>query len=237
MDLGKTASHFALALALALALMAPRAASAQSCGGAAGPPAGGGGSADRSWLEAGRVIARLSQEYDVRDRTYKGRDEVVNDFDETLYVSRTALELRYGLTDEWTAAVTPTYPHYSYSLTPPGGERRKFRFRGPGDTPLMFGRLIALSQPEPESVPPEGPDCADPLPMTHGREEVSSLALWAGVSLPTGEPEEPNPAVVTRDVSVSNLQVGTGTFDPLVRLRLTVPVDHGARSFAEFSAN
>ena len=64
---------------------------------------------------------RLSEEYEVKDRSFKGAHGVANDFSETLVIHRLALDLRYGLTDDWTAELTPTYPDFKYRLKPPGG--------------------------------------------------------------------------------------------------------------------
>lgn len=191
---------------------------AQSCGGSLGPsPSCGPSSQDGSWLSAGQGVARLSSEYEVKDRSYQGHDRVENDFDESVFISRTALDLRYGLTDDWTVNLTATYPHVTYRLKPPGGERVVRTFRGPGDTFLAFGRRLtgamdphaAMDEPGFMALPDEPPP-----------ERGPTVSLWAGVSIPTGSAEEPNPEIVTRDVSVSNLQTGTGTFDPFVRAQV-----------------
>lgn len=162
-----------------------------------------------SWLKAGRWSVRLSEEYEVRDRSYKGSHRVVNDFDESLFISRAAVQARVGLTDDWTGELTATYPHFTYRVRPPGSERIKERFRGPGDTFVLFGRRVDI-----------GP-AHDPA--SHDMTPPPLFSLWAGAALPTGSPERPNPAIVTRDVSVSNLQTGTGTFDPMARARLEWP--------------
>jgi hypothetical protein len=192
-------------------------AQAQSCGGSAGPSMSCGAPTENdSWLRAGRFTLRLSEEYEVKDRSFRGSRSVVNDFDESLFVSRSALEARVGLTDDWTAAVTATYPHFTYRVKPPGGVRSKLRFRGPGDTFLLFGRRIDLGVERAE----------------HDMTASPVFSLWGGVALPTGSAERPNPAFVTRDVSVANLQTGTGTFDPLLRARLEWPRE-GYVLFAE----
>ena len=213
-------------------------AQAQSCGGSAGPSLGAGAASEGPWLRIGQGTARLSAEYEVRDNTYKGDDEVVNDFDESVFITRTALEIRYGISDDWSASLTPTYPHFTYRLLPPGGERITQKFRGPGDTLVAFGRrLIGGHPPAPEEgeVCPEGEE----MPMLfHAPPPPSewSLAIWGGVSVPTGSPEEPNPLIVTEDVTVANLQTGTGTWDPLVRVRLDwTPEGSKWSGFAELS--
>lgn len=165
---------------------------------------------------------RLSEEYEVKDRSYKGSRRVANDFDESLFVSRTALDVRYGLTDDWSADLTATYPHFTYRVMPPGGERIKQRFRGPGDTFLSVGRRITWDD-----------DDDIKMPTMHERHDAPLLSLWGGVSLPTGTPEKPDPVRVTQDVSVSNLQTGTGTFDPFARARIEKPIDRW-NAFAEF---
>jgi hypothetical protein len=227
MQTRKAACLLAVILASLAGLAAP--AWAQSCGGSAGPPPAGGAAASSAWLEAGRIVARLSEEYESRDRSYKGTGRVDNDFDETLFVSRSALDVRYGLTDAWTVDLTLTYPHYTYRLKPPGGERRKFRFRGPGDTFLQVGRLVPLgtdpaAPADGASYPVDIPGLPTPDHRPSAPPSGPTLAIWGGVALPTGQPERPNPAIVTQDVSVSNLQTGTGTFDPLLRARLEWPV-------------
>ena len=213
-------------------------AQAQSCGGSAGPSLGAGAAAEGPWLKEGKGTARLSAEYEVRDETFKGKDEVPNDFDESVFITRVALEIRYGITDDWTASVTPTYPHFTYRLKPPGGERVKQVFRGPGDTLVALGRRLMGSEAAP-AAPCEVDTPAEGGPMLfHEKEEPPrpwSLALWGGVSLPTGTPEEPNPAVVTSDVTVANLQTGTGTFDPFLRARLDWEPATTWSAFAEAS--
>jgi hypothetical protein len=216
-------------LAAGLVVTLAESARAQSCGGCAGPPPAGSGAAEGSWLMKGEGSVRLSEEYEVKDRSYKGAHSVANDFDETLFVSRTAVDLRYGVTDDWSVELTATYPHFTYRLEPPGGERRKLRFRGPGDTFVALGRQIVFGDERAE-MPPGFPDVPN-LPEEPPREPVR-LALWGGVSLPTGSAEKPNPAVVNQDVSVSNLQTGTGTFDPFGRVRVEVP-QKGWTPFAE----
>jgi hypothetical protein len=201
---------------------------AQSCGGSSGPSLAASGTSPGAWLDKGRASLRLSEEYEVKDRSYKGSRRVDNDFDESIFISRTALELRYGVTDDWTAGLTATYPHFTYRLKPPGGERIKQRFRGPGDTFLSLGRRIHWDDDPDESSAAEcAPDSmADGhQSMDHGGAPSAAplLSFWGGVSLPTGSPEEPDPARVTQDVSVSNLQTGTGTFDPFVRARIEWP--------------
>jgi len=192
---------------------------AQSCGGSSGPSLAAGGATAGSWLGAGEGSARLSEEYEVKDRSYKGGRRVDNDFDESLFISRTALDLRYGVTDDWTVGLTATYPHYTYRVRPPGGERIKQRFRGPGDTFLSFGRRIRWDDEHDDPPTPESTSMVD----DHEPAPVPVLSLWGGVSLPTGSAEKPDPARVTQDVSVSNLQTGTGTFDPFVRARIEWP--------------
>jgi hypothetical protein len=209
----------ALLLAIAALVAFAGTAQAQSCGGSAGPSLGAGAAAEGPWLKTGQGTVRLSAEYEVRDKTYKGGDEVENDFDESVFITRSALELRYGLSDEWTASITGTYPHFTYRLKPPGGERIKQRFRGPGDTLLAFGRRIMGSDEPPPAEACEAPDA----PMLFHEEPSArpwAVSLWGGVSIPTGTPEEPNPAIATSDVTVANLQTGTGTFDPFLRARV-----------------
>jgi hypothetical protein len=184
---------------------------------------------------------RLSEEYEVKDRTYRGHGRVENDFRETLRISRTVATLRYGLTDDWSLEVGLSNPRFAYALTPPGGSRTKRTFRGPGDSEVLVGRSFLLSEPDeaddlrlfPEfddppvlgsAVPPDAEDVRGPR-----------LSVWAGTSIPTGSAERPNPEVVTRDVSVTNLQTGTGTFDPMLRARLDLPA-LGVDWFAELGA-
>jgi hypothetical protein len=226
-------------LLVALAALAAFAgtAQAQSCGGSAGPSLGAGAASEGPWLRIGEATARLSAEYEVRDNTYKGSDEVVNDFDESVFITRTALEIRYGITDEWSASLTPTYPHFTYRLRPPGGERITQKFRGPGDTLVALGRRLLGAQPPPA----EGETCPEgeePPMLFHAPPAPSewSLAVWGGVSIPTGTEEEPNPAIANEDVTVANLQTGTGTFDPLLRVRLDwTPEGSEWTGFAELS--
>ncbi len=218
-----------LALPLLIALAAPDAL-AQSCGGCATPPTPGGG-AQRDWLEEGAWSVRLSAEHEVRDRTFRGRDRVVNDFDETLRIERANLELRYGLTRDWTLGLVLSEMRYSYRLKPPGGRRAEFVARGPGDTILRAGRLVTPGGGE-EDEGPSPEDVVDrfgeirlgrPAAFRSRALERPSLSGWLGVSLPTGEIARPNPGIVTRDFSVSNLQTGTGTFDPLAQVRFDLP--------------
>jgi len=218
-------------LVVCLLAAAATEARAQACGGCAGPPVSGAGGAQRTWLREGGGSIRLGYEYEVKDETFDGRDEVVNDFDENLRTNRVSLELKYGLTDDWTASLTLHFPRFQYRLKPPGGERSEETFRGPGDTSLVFGRRFALGEeerddPEEEPLPPSLlDDRGEPLLPWDGTlpralpVEAPSFTVWAGVSVPTGDPEEPDPAVATEDVSVANLQTGTGTWDPLVKLR------------------
>lgn len=248
----------AIAFVLGVAL-APATASAQSCGGCAGPPVSGAGGSQRTWLREGGGTVRLAYEYEVKDDTYDGRDEVVNDFDENLRTNRLSLELRYGLTDDWTASLTLHHPRFQYRLKPPGGERAESTFRGPGDTSLVVGRRLALGEEEsadrsadvadgavgappgvPTEVPADVPTDVTGAPLLPTVPwvpravpvEAPSFTVWAGVSIPTGDAEEPDPAAATRDVSVANLQTGTGTWDPLLKLRFDDP--RGAvRPYAE----
>lgn len=231
MSIGRAATVVSLVLLCVLALAEP--AWAQSCGGSAGPAPCGSAGSEGSWLKKGQGFVRLSEEYEVKDRSYKHGDRVENDFDESLFISRTALQVRYAFTDDWTLDLTATYPHFTYRLKPPGGERIKQRYRGPGDTFLYLGRRIMLGDEPPFLGDP-------PIPMIPGFHDDDAppprptLSLWAGVSLPTGSPEEPNPEIVTEDVSVSNLQTGSGTFDPLARARLEWPL-RDVSLFAEAS--
>jgi hypothetical protein len=225
-----TAPLFLLAAGLVVTLAEP--AWAQSCGGSAGPPPAGCGAAEGSWLTKGKGSVRLSEEYEVKDDSYKGAHRVANDFDESLFISRTALDVRYGVTDDWTADVTATYPHFTYRLKPPGGERTKQRFRGPGDTFVSLGRQIVFGE-TPHHDAAMAPDIPGlpTLPEEPAHRPVF-LSLWGGVSLPTGEAEKPNPAFVNSDVSVANLQTGTGTYDPFFRARAEWP-QQGWTPFAE----
>jgi len=151
-------------------------------------------------------------------------------------MARAALDLRLGLTDDWTGQLFLTYPRFAWHVKPPGGERDRQRFRGPGDTSVLLGRAFRLG-PEPAmpahaSPMPEDLSCPAALGPGTGR---PLLSLWGGLSLPTGESQAPDRGVVTRDISVSNLQVGSGTFDPLLRARLELPVRFGGL-FAEVAA-
>jgi hypothetical protein len=170
----------------------------------------------------GHGSARLSEEYEVKDASYKGAHRVANDFDETLFVSRTALDVRYGVTDDWTVDLTATYPHFTYRLKPPGGERTKQRYRGPGDTFLSLGRQIVFGDVHHDAAMPADLPGVPKLPDEPPSRPVF-LSLWGGLSLPTGSAEKPNPAIVNQDVSVANLQTGTGTFDPFGRARVEWP--------------
>jgi hypothetical protein len=220
-----------LLIAIAALVTFAGTAQAQSCGGSAGPSLGAGAAAEGPWLKKDEGTTRLSAEYEVRDNTFKGTEEVENDFDESVFITRVALELRYGLSDDWSASITATYPHFTYRLKPPGGERVVQTFRGPGDTLVALGRqLMASAHPPPET-------CDGDAPMLYHEEPETSwsLSLWGGVSVPTGTPEEPNPAIATNDVTVANLQTGTGTFDPLLRLRLDWQPAAAWSAFAEAS--
>jgi outer membrane putative beta-barrel porin/alpha-amylase len=231
---GQTAATLLVLIAALFAFAGS--AQAQSCGGSAGPSLGAGAAAEGPWLKKGEGTARLSTEYEVRDTSYEGGDKVENTFDESVFITRVALEIRYGLTDDWTASITPTYPHYTYRLKPPGGERITQTFRGPGDTLVALGRRL-MGSPEP---PAEACDAGAPAPEApmlfhEAPARRWSIALWGGVSIPTGTPEEPNPAVVTSDVTVANLQTGTGTFDPLLRARFDWEPAATWSAFAEAS--
>mgnify|MGYP001242788635 CR=1 FL=1 len=232
-----------VATAAALLLLASAApALAQSCGGCAGPAVTGSPGADRAWLAPGEVSVRLADEYEVKDRSYRGRDRVENDFSEDLYVNRASATLRIGFARDWAAELGLTHVHFSYNLTPPGGRRTKRVFSGLGDTTLLVGRRIALADEAADALPfretaytvldADRDAARDDAP----RRRVASLSIWAGASLPTGRAERPDPRLVTRDVSVTNLQTGTGTFDPALRARLDLPgervdwfVEAGAR--------
>jgi hypothetical protein len=211
-----------LLLVAAAVVTSAEPARAQSCGGSAGPSLAAGAATQGSWLDEGRGWVRLSDEYEVKDRSYKGSQRVANDFDESLFVNRAAVEVRYGLTDYWSADVTATYPHYTYRVMPPDEDRIKQRFRGPGDTFLSVGRRLTWDDPPSHEMSAMDPPRAQ-----------TTLSLWGGVSLPTGTPEKPDPAIVTRDVSVTNLQTGTGTFDPFFRARIERPIDRWT-AFGEF---
>jgi hypothetical protein len=187
-------------------------AQAQSCGGSAGPSMTcGAPNENDAWLASGRFALRLSHEYEHKDGSFKGSRRVTNDFNESLFINRTALQARVGVTDEWTADLTATYVRFTYRLKPPFpfNVRTEQEFDGLGDTFLLFGRRVDVA-------PARGPHDMSPAPQ---------LSLWGGVALPTGSPEKPDPFFVTRDVSVANLQTGTGTFDPLLRARLEWPRD------------
>ena len=229
-------------LALLLLGLLAEPALAQSCGACAGPSVGSGATPRGNWLREGDGVVRLSDEYEVKDVSYRGHDRVENDFEESLFVNRVALDVRYGVTDDWSAALQFTYPRFYYRLKPPGGQRQKFRFRGPGDTSLLFGRQFLLGAAQ--EMPPSaalldddvlGSVAAPPPYEEHEPDRRPAISAWFGLSLPTGETEEPNPTFVLRDVSVSNLQVGTGTYDPIARVRLDVPAGRGGL-FAEVAA-
>jgi len=227
MPTGKPAPLLLLALGFVVTLAEP--AWAQSCGGSAGPPPAGCGASEGSWLMKGQGSVRLSEEYESKDNSYKGAKRVANDFEETLFISRTAVDLRYGATDDWTVDLTATYPHFTYRLKPPGGERIEQHYRGPGDTFLSLGRQIVFgdahaAMPPDVSGVPKLPDEPPARPVF--------VSLWGGVSLPTGQAEKPNAAIVNSDVSVANLQTGTGTFDPFARVRAEWP-QKGWTPFAE----
>ena len=232
MRYGQAASTLLILIAVLVTFASS--AQAQSCGGSAGPSLGAGAASEGPWLRAGHGTVRMTGEYEVRDNTFKGSDEVENDFDESVFITRAALELRYGLSDDWSASVTGTYPHFTYRLHPPGGERITQEFRGPGDTLVAFGRRL-LGEHPPAEEPCDAP--AETPMLFHQAEEPSpwSLSLWGGVSIPTGTPEEPNPALATSDVTVANLQTGTGTFDPLLRVRVDWEAAKTWSAFAEVS--
>jgi len=69
-----------------------------------------------------------------------------------------------------------------------------------------------------------------PLGLHFGR---GVLSLGAGISLPTGEPEEFAPS--TDPIPNSSLQTGTGTYDPLVTAVYSQSIDAGS-AFASFAA-
>jgi len=222
-----------LLVAMAALVAFAGSAQAQSCGGSAGPSLGAGAASEGPWLGKGAATSRLSAEYEVRDKTFKGSDEVVNDFDESVFITRSALEFRYGLSDEWSASIIGTYPHFTYRLKPPGGERIKQTFRGPGDTLVSLGRrLMGADEPAPGEVCEDG---ETPMLFHAEPRERWTLAVWGGVSIPTGTPEEPNPAIATSDVTVANLQTGTGTFDPFLRARVDFEPASTWSAFAEAS--
>jgi hypothetical protein len=191
---------------------------AQSCGGSAGPSIAGGASSAGSWLKKGELAARLSEEYEHKDRTFEGAHSVVNDFDESLFIRRTALDVRFGVTDDWSLELTPTYSHFTYRVKPPFGARFVQEFRGFGDTLVAVGRKLAS---EGECAPRFGIDPAAAGVASPAEAHGASWLLtgWVGLWTPTGEAERPDPRIVTRDVSVANLQTGSGTFDPFLRLR------------------
>jgi hypothetical protein len=209
-------------------------AQAQSCGAAAGPPPAGGSASEGRWLAAGKGVARLTEEYEVKDRSFRGSRSVTNDFNESLFISRTALDLRYGLTDDWSADVLVTYPHFTYRIKPPRGVRTERHFRGPGDTFVSAGRRFLLGDAPPphDELTMLPSDAATCFPTSDDAAGRPLLSVWAGVSIPTGEAQKPNPVFVTRDVSVSNLQTGTGSFDPFLRARIDLP-QKGWLLFAE----
>ncbi len=222
---GRLLAVAAAAVGVVAAVADASPAFAQSCGGCAGPGVSGGGGSQRSWLEEGGATIRLSYEYEVKDRSYDGRDRVVNDFDEVLRANRLAADIKFGVTDEWTAALGIHHPRFQYRLKPPGGARSEQTFRGPGDTTLLFGRMFALRDENLDAAT-ELARVLDPLGDHQGSARTvagPTLQVWLGFSIPTGQAEEPNPAFVTRDVSISNLQTGTGTWDPMLRLRFDDP--------------
>lgn len=211
-------------------------ARAQSCGGCAAPGAPAGG-AQRSWLARDDWTARVTSELEVRDRTFRGHRRVVNDFDETLRIRRVSLSLRYGLTDDWTAGLDLSHPEFRYRLKPPGGRRTDLTVRGPGDMVLRVGRRFTRPDDGPIAYPrwDAGSGAGPRAPLGGQPIDVPTLSAWAGVSIPTGDVRKPNASVVNRDFSVSNLQTGTGTFDPVLNVRLDLPL--GAwRAFADASA-
>lgn len=227
-----------IVVAAGLVLAVAAEARAQSCGGCAAPGAPGGG-AQRSWLEDGGWSIRATSEYEVRGRTYRGHRRVVNDFDETLRIRRFGLALRYGLTDDWTIGLDLSDPEFRYRLRPPGGRRAEVVVRGPGDTVARIGRrfdLTGTDDPAPDRpLPFDDRGTGDASRVRARPIEAPTLTLWAGVSIPTGDVRKPDASIVTRDFSVSNLQTGTGTIDPVLQARIDVP--RGAlRFFAEATA-
>jgi opacity protein-like surface antigen len=236
----RTGAWIPAAVAAAVVAAVATEARAQSCGGCAGPGTPG-GAAQRTWLEEGGWSARLTGEYEVKDQTYKGHHRVPNDFDETLRIHRINLAMRYGLDDDWTLGLDLTDPEFQYRLKPPGGERTEIVVHGPGDTIARAGRRIYLEAPEEPPAPWPTWDIPglreERLDELAGASEIdrAALTIWAGVSIPTGDVKKPNPAYVTNDFSVTNLQTGTGTFDPLLQARVDVPLGVW-RLFTEASA-
>jgi hypothetical protein len=89
-------------------------------------------------------------------------------------------------------------------------------FEGLGDTSFLVGRTFEFETVR-DDTPLVAPHSFD-VPAQPAA-PPARLEIWFGFSAPTGEPERPDPRIVTRDVSVTNLQTGSGTFDPQARVR------------------
>lgn len=126
---------------------------------------------------------------------------------------RTFLSLDYGVTGGLSLFVEGSYVAID-SDSPDGA----FSTDGIGDTRVL-ARYTFLAIPH-EHSDDEAPG---PLGLHFGEGRV---ALGAGLSLPTGEPEAFAPS--DEPVPNSALQTGTGTFDPLVTAVLSQSVDAGS---------
>jgi len=182
-------------------------------------------------VPGGNWVFALSYEYEMLENAFTGKKEIYNNENAFTLNSTLALDITYGLSDNIT--LNAIIPHkYVFntrrvdSSLVAGTEGIVFTDRrgsqGLGDLILMsylrirFGDLVRFG----DEYYPSGDDGYDDYissgPNEYaGRRQGPIFALALGARLPTGRTD----AVDTRGVRLpDNLQLGTGTMDPLAGL-------------------
>jgi len=182
-------------------------------------------------VPSGNWVAALSYEYEILEDAFSG-DEVVPNSENSFTLNSTfALDLTYGLSENITlnAIVPYKYIHNTRTVDSSlvsGTEGILFDQRrgksGLGDMIVMsylrirFGDLVRFG----DEYYPSGDDgyddyISDSPEMYAGRRQGPTFALALGVRLPTGSTDAVDE---NRERLPDDLQLGTGTMDPIVGL-------------------
>lgn len=182
-------------------------------------------------IPSGRWVGALSYEYEMLDEARSGKKPAANNDDAFTLNSTLALDMSYGLSENVTLNAIIPYKYVFNTRQVDSGlasgtpgllftDRRGAQ--GIGDIILMsylrikFGDLVRFG----DEYYPSGDDGYDDYIHTGpseyaGRRQGPVFALALGVRLPTGRTDVTD-ANKTR--LTDNLQLGTGTMDPLIGL-------------------
>lgn len=176
-----------------------------------------GGEGDRR-ADVGAFQLNVWSTFEIRDELYEGSDRVGNRYNESLQLSQTFFDIQYTFDPAWAVSATFNYTDIFWrapGLGPPGQGPRE-REQGLGDTTLQFHWTLVDDFLHKRTG--EGGD-ADELPYAAEdwlREPRLRVRASFGSTLPTGDvkqlPENPNPL----GTPVTSLQLGIGTFNPMI---------------------